>query len=143
MKYQSLWAVGLLAIALAACDDTPPQPPLSPPPTTQVQIPAPQARTLSPQERFLARIQQAASGNNVIRNARMNGDNELGVVFDSQVKLDQVKPLMTTLLREMRDAFPGRPLTVIGYATNGQPMATLRYDPSAPADANVTYRPNF
>ncbi len=51
----------------------------------------------------MARIKNAASGNNVIRDARMNGDNELGVVLSENVKLRQVRPLMQTLIKEMRD----------------------------------------
>jgi hypothetical protein len=98
---------------------------------------------LTRQEAFLARIKRASRGNNVIFDARMNRDDELGVVLGSQVKLDQVRDLMTTLLREMRDEFPGRPLTVLAYAPNGEHMATMRYDPGAPPNANVTYTPKF
>lgn len=145
MKYKAFLATGLLAL-LAGCGDEPPPAKAPPPPPPAARAPAspvPQAQAPSRQERFLARIQRSATGNNVIRDARMNGDDELGVVLDTQVKLDQVRPLMTALLREMRDEFPGRALTVIAYAPNGQPMATMRYDPSAPADTNVTYKPNF
>ena len=145
MNSKSFWTAGLLAMLLAGCDDPPPKAPPAPPPALQAPAaPAPQLRApASQQEQFLARIKRSAAGNNVIRDARMNRDNELGVVFDTQVKLDQVRPLMTTLLREMRDEFPGRPLMVIAYAPSGQPMATMQYDPSAPADSNVTYKPNF
>lgn len=144
MNSKSFCTAGLLAMLLAGCDDPPPKAPPSRPPVAQAPAaPAPQLRAPSKQEQFLARIKGSAAGNNVIRDARMNRDNELGVVFDTQVKLDQVRPLMTTLLREMRDEFPGRPLMVIAYAPNGQPMATMQYDPSAPTDSNVTYKPNF
>ncbi|HUM95825.1 MAG TPA: hypothetical protein PLU26_15320 [Candidatus Competibacter sp.] len=144
MNHKPFWIAGLLAMLLAGCDDPPPKAPPSRPPVAQAPAaPAPQLRAPSKQEQFLARIKGSAAGNNVIRDARMNRDNELGVVFDTQVKLDQVRPLMTTLLREMRDEFPGRPLMVIGYAPNGQAMATMGYDPSAPADSNVSYKPNF
>lgn len=95
------------------------------------------------QEAFLGRIKQAAAANGVIRNARMNGDSELGIVVGQQVKLKELKPLMTTLLKEMRESFPGRPLTVRAYAPNNQPMATMRFDPSAPSNSNVTYTTNF
>lgn len=145
MHYKPFLIAGL-PMLLAGCGDEPPPPkapPARPPAVQAPAAPAPQLRAPGRQEQFLARIKQSAAGNNVIRDARMNGDNELGVVFDTRVKLDQVRPLMTTLLREMRDEFSGRPLTVIGYAPNGQPMATMRYDPSAPADANVSYKPNF
>jgi hypothetical protein len=91
------------------------------------------------QEAFLARIKQAARGNGAIREARMNGDDELGVVLGSQVKLGQLKPLMTTLMREMRDEFPGRALTVRAYAPNGKEMAVMQHDPSRPASANTTF----
>lgn len=143
MKHKPIWIAGILVALLAGCDEQPPEAPQSPPATEASSSYAPQTRALSKQEQFLARIQQSAAGNNVIRDARMNGDNELGVVLDTKVKLDQVRPLMTTLLREMRDEFSGRSLMVIAYTPAGQPMATMRYDPSAPADANVTYKPNF
>lgn len=100
-------------------------------------------RDLTRQEAFLARIQEASRGNEVILDARMNGDDELGVVLGPQVQLDQVRGVMTALLREMRADFPNRPLTVLAYAPNGQLMATLHYDPAAPHDANATYAPNF
>lgn len=145
MKRNALWAcAGLLLAVTAGCGEQSP-PPL--PTQAPAAYPGPGAagggRAMSRQEQFLSRIRQANSGNNVIRDARMNGESELGVVLDTQVKLDQVRPLMTTLLKEMRDEFPGRPLQVIAYAPNGQPMATMRYDPNAPANANVTYTPNF
>jgi hypothetical protein len=101
------------------------------------------AAGMTRQEAFLARIKGAAAGNGVITDARMNRDNELGVVLGPDVKLNRVRDLMTTLLREMRSAFPGRPLMVIAYAPNGKQMATMHYDPSAPANANVVYRPDF
>ena len=97
----------------------------------------------SRQEAFLARIRQASSGTGVIRDARMRGDNELGVVLGQGVKLNEVKPILVKFLKEMREEFPGRPLTVRAYAPNNQPMATMRYDPSAPASSNVTYTTNF
>ena len=133
---------GLLTLLALGCDqsgDEKSQPRKSVPSATTSQT----APSSIQQERFLARIQRAAAGNNVIRTARMNGDSELGVVLDKQVELGQVKPLLTTLLREMRTEFPGHPLQVIAYAQNGQPLATMRYDPAAPPDANVTYQPNF
>lgn len=127
--------VALPLTVLSGCGDDSPPAASAPPPVEQ--------RALSRQEQFLARIQQAAASNNVIRTARMNQDNELGVVLDSKVKPPEIKPLLTTLLREMRDEFPNRPLQVIAYAPTGQALASMRYDPAAPADANVTYRPNF
>ena len=133
---------GLLTLLAVGCDqpgDEKSQPGKSVPSTAASPTVSPSTR----QERFLARIQQAAVGNNVIRTARMNGDNELGVVLDKQVELAQVRPLLTTLLREMRTEFPGHPLQVLAYAPNGQPLATMRYDPAAPPEANVIYQPNF
>ena len=133
---------GLLALLVLGCDQPSDEKSLSRqsvPSTTA----SPAVPTSIRQERFLARIQQAAVGNNVIRTARMNGDNELGVILDKQVELAQVRPLLTTLLREMRTEFPGHPLQMIAYAPNGQPLATMRYDPAAPPDANVIYQPNF
>ena len=133
---------GLLVLLVLGCDqpgDEKSPPRQSMPSTTASPTVPPSTR----QERFLARIQQAAVGNHVIRTARMNGDNELGVVLDKQVELVQVRPLLTTLLREMRTEFPGHSLQVIAYAPNGQPLATMRYDPAAPPDANVIYQPNF
>lgn len=96
---------------------------------------------LSRQEAFLARIKSASRSNGVILNARMNGDSELGVVLGPKVRLKAVRPLMTTLLREMREAFPNRPLTVIAYATDGPQMAIMRYNPQAPSNANVVFTP--
>lgn len=142
MKRKALAAcAGLLGVLIMGCEQQAPPPPQAPQP--QSSAPALENRTLTKQERFLQRVQQAAAMNNVIRDARMNGDDELGVVLDSRLQLDQVRPLMTTLLREMRDEFPGKPLQVIAYALNGKPLASMRYDPSAPSDANVTYKPNF
>ncbi len=117
---------------------TTPQPPVvTQPPTT-----APQTnRGVTQQAAFLARIKNAASGNNVIRDARMNGDNELGVVLSENVKLRQVRPLMQTLLKEMRDEFPNRVLTVRAYAPNGQELAVMRHDPSAPRGRDTTFTP--
>ncbi len=95
----------------------------------------------SRQATFLARIKAAARSNGVIQQARMNGDSELGIVLGQNVKLRQIKPLMTSLLREMRDEFPRRALTVIAHAPNGRTLATMRYNPNAPASANVTFTP--
>lgn len=92
------------------------------------------------QEAFLARIKGASQTNGVVQEARMNGDDELGVVLGSQVKLREVKPLMTVLLRQMRDEFPNRRLTVRAYAPNGKQMAVMEFDPAAPSNANVTYK---
>jgi len=100
---------------------------------------APQGRTR--QEAFLGRIKNAARSNGVIREARMNGDDELGIVFGSNVKLKQIKPLMLTLLREMRDEFPGRALTIRAYAPNAKEMAVMRYNPKAPGNTNTTFTP--
>lgn len=138
-----LMAAGLSTLLVLGCDQpgdekSPPQNSMSSAMTNPT-VPSSSTR----QERFLARIEQAAAGNNVIRTARMNGDSELGVVLDKQVEPGQVRPLLTTLLREMRTEFPGHPLQVIAYAPNGRPLATLRYDPAAPPDANVIYQPNF
>lgn len=142
MKRKALGAcAGLLVTLTIGCEQQSPE--LSQSPESAQPAPAAKGRALTKQEQFLARIQQATLGNNVIHDARMNGDDELGVVLDKQVKLDQLRPLMTTLLREMRDEFPGKPLQVIAYALNGKPLATMRYDPAAPSDANVTYKPNF
>ena len=93
------------------------------------------------QEAFLGRIKNAARSNGVIREARMNGDDELGIVFGPNVKLKQIKPLMLTLLREMQDEFPGRVLTIRAHAPNGKEMAIMRYDPKAPSNANTTFTP--
>ncbi|MBA3442110.1 MAG: hypothetical protein H0T92_19800 [Pyrinomonadaceae bacterium] len=113
-----------------------------PPVVTQPPTTAPQTnRGVTQQEAFLARIKNAASGNNVIRDARMNGDNELGVVLSENVKLRQVRPLMQTLLKEMRDEFPNRVLTVRAYAPNGQELAVMRHDPSAPRGRDTTFTP--
>lgn len=143
MNHKTFWVAGLLATLLVGCDE--PSPQVSQP-TAVTQAPdssSSQGQTMNKQEQFLARIRQSSAGNDVILDARMNGDNELGVVLGPQVKLDQVRPLMTALLREMRDEFPNRTLLVIAYASNGQPMATMNYDPTAPADENVTFKSNF
>ena len=95
------------------------------------------------QEAFLSRIRAAGEGTGVIRDARMRGDSELGVVLGQGVKLNEVKPVLVKLLKEMREEFPGRALTVRAYAPNNQPLATMRYDPSAPSSSNVTYTTNF
>ena len=139
-------AVLVFAPVLAGC---PASEPASAPPgaATPPAVRAPQRRAPgssgggSRQEAFLTRIRAAARQNGVIQQARMNGDSELGVVLGQNVKLRQIKPLMTSLLREMRDEFPRRALTVIAYAPNGRALATLRYNPSAPASANVTFTP--
>jgi hypothetical protein len=89
---------------------------------------------------FLARIKNASRTNGVIVDARMNGASELGVVFGQNVKLRDIRPLMTTLMREMRDSFPGRALTIRGYAPNGKEMAVMRYNPSLPANRNTTFQ---
>ncbi len=113
-----------------------------PPVVTQPPTTAPQTnRGVTQQEAFLARIKNAASGNNVIRDARMNGDSELGVVLSENVKLRQVRPLMQTLLKEMRDEFPKRVLTVRAYAPNGQELAVMKHDPSAPRGRDTTFTP--
>jgi hypothetical protein len=102
----------------------------------------PPARSgVAPQEAFLARIKSASSGNGVVRDARMNGVDELGVVLSENVKLRQVRPLMQTLLREMRDEFPNRALTVRAYAPNGKELAVMRHDPSAPRGRDTTFTP--
>ncbi len=117
---------------------TPPPPPVvTQPPVTQPQT----NRGATQQEAFLARIKNAASGNNVIRDARMNGDNELGVVLSENVKLRQVRPLMQTLMKEMRDQFPNRVLTVRAYAPNGKELAVMKHDPSAPQGRDTTFTP--
>jgi len=114
----------------------------TPPVATQPTTIAPQTnRGVTQQEAFLARIKNAASGNNVIRDARMNGDNELGVVLSENVKLRQVRPLMQTMLKEMRDQFPDRVLTVRAYAPNGKELAVMKHDPSAPRGRDTTFTP--
>ena len=116
---------------------TTPPPVVTQPPTT-----APQTnRGVTQQEAFLARVKNAATGNNVIRDARMNGDSELGVVLSENVKLRQVRPLMQTLLKEMRDDFPNRALTVRAYAPNGKELAVMKHDPSAPRGKDTTFTP--
>ncbi len=117
-------------------------PTTQPPVVTQPPTTAPQTnRGATQQEAFLARIKNAASGNNVIRDARMNGDNELGVVLSENVKLRQVRPLMQTLIKELRDEFPNRVLTVRAYAPNGKELAVMRHDPSAPQGRDTTFTP--
>ena len=95
---------------------------------------------MSSPEAFLARIKNASRTNGVIVNARMNGSDELGVVFGQRVKLRDIQPVMTTLMREMRDAFPGRAWTIRGYAPNNKEMAVMRYNPSLPANRNTTFQ---
>ena len=70
----------------------------------------------------------------------MNGSDELGVVFGKNVKLREIRSLMTTLMREMRGSFPGRTLTIRGYAPNVKEMAVMRYNPSLPANRNTTFQ---
>lgn len=133
-----------IAWGLAGCGQQTAEAPAAPtaPPGYSRTVPGPAVRGNQPvarQEAFLARIKRAAAGNGVIREVRMRGDNELGVVFGQQVKLREIKPLMTTLLREMRGEFPGRVLLVRAYAPNGKSLATMRFDPSAPPNANTTF----
>ena len=118
----------------------PPQPVIAPPQSQPMQAP-PARSSAAPQEAFLARIKNASSGNGIIRDARMNGDSELGVVLSENVKLRQVRPLMQTLLREMRDEFPNRALTVRAYAPNGQELAVMQHNPSAPRGRDTTFTP--
>lgn len=153
---KSLLVAGLIAGA-AGCGkqnaEPPPSSSTAPVPRSAPSAPVvrepsaapPVARERGPsrEDAFLARIRGAAAGNGVVTDARLNGSGELGVVLGSQVKLSQVRNVMTSLLKEMRDEFPGRPLGVIAYAPNGKPLATMRYDPSAAPNANVTYKPNF
>ena len=136
------FALTMIAVSAASCGggagtDTRTTPTTQPPVVTQPQT----NRGATQQEAFLARIKNAASGNNVIRDARMNGDNELGVVLSENVKLRQVRPLMQTLMKEMRDQFPNRVLTLRAYAPNGKELAVMRHDPSAPQGRDTTFTP--
>ncbi len=138
-------AVLVFAPVLAGCPASEPAsapPGAAPPPAARAPLRAPgNSGGGSRQEAFLARIRSAARANGVIQQARMNGDSELGIVLGQNVKLRQIKPLMTSLLREMREEFPRRALTVIAHAPNGRTLATMRYNPNAPASANVTFTP--
>jgi hypothetical protein len=91
-------------------------------------------------EQLLTRIENAARASGAIVDAQITPNDELKVVVGERVKLGEIRPLMVMLLKEMREYFPGRDLSVRSFAPNGEPLATIEYDPSAPSDANVTYQ---
>lgn len=145
-RASQVFMLTMLVMTLVSCGgagtETRTTPTTQPPIVSQPTTTAPQTNQgATRQEAFLARIKNAASGNNVIRDARMNGDSELGVVLSENVKLRQVRPLMQTLLKEMRNEFPNRVLTVRAYAPNGKELAVMRHDPSAPQGRDTTFTP--
>ena len=71
---------------------------------------------------FLHRIRQADPRYQTIDKAVLNEQNELGVILNRHVDMDEVRPLMRTLLTQMAKAFPGQNLTVIAYAPTQPPM---------------------
>jgi len=120
----------------------------APKPEGRVQTPVQQPRSapqrapqvaVDAEKAFTQKILKAAATNGVITKAAMRDGSELGVVLGKSVKLDDIKPLMVSLLKQMRVSFPNRDLTIRAYAPNGERMATMNYDNSAPADQNVTY----
>jgi hypothetical protein len=91
-------------------------------------------------EVFLARIRAAGTDRGAVRSARMERPGELAVVLDPQLKKREVRPLLTNLLGEMRDAFGGeRAITVRAYAPNQRQIAVMRYAPGANPD--TTFEP--
>src|SRR5512140_248385 len=136
MAIRRMIVAGLCPLIFGGCGlvtDPPPKPaqrverPVQP---LQDRRSIPTERAANAQDAFAQRILKASSTNGVITKAAMRGGNELGVVLGRQVQLKDIKPLMVTLLREMRQQFPGRDLTVRAYTPNGKPMATMKYDDS-------------
>ena len=74
------------------------------------------------QVEFLHQIRQADPRYQTIEKAVLNEQNELGVILNRHVDMDDVRPLMRTLLTQMARAFPGQNLTVIAYAPTEPPM---------------------
>jgi hypothetical protein len=73
------------------------------------------------QMEFLHRIRESDPHYATIEKAVLNEQNELGVILNSQVDMDAVRPLMRTLLTQMAQAFPGQDLTAIAYAPTEPP----------------------
>ena len=71
---------------------------------------------------FLHQIRQADPRYQTIDKAVLNEQNELGVILNRHVDLDEVRPLMRTLLTQMAKAFPRQDLTIIAYAPTQPPM---------------------
>jgi hypothetical protein len=79
---------------------------------------------------FLHRVRHADPRHETIEQAVFNAHTELGVILNRHVNMDDVRPLMRTLLTQMAQDFPGHDLTVIAYAPSEPPMqiGTARLD---------------
>ncbi len=121
------------AVALAACDATPPA----------VQAPSASVAAGDLQSRkmaFLHRIREADPASRTIERALMNDDGELGVILDKSVQLDDIPPLMKSLLTQMAADFPNEDLTVIAYTPSAPPLklGTAHLDARS---REMTYQP--
>jgi len=108
------------ACLLAACDAAPPG-------TTQdanrgVGNPGAQSSDLKQRQvAFLNRIREADPQGRTIDRALVNEQNELGLILDRSVEMNNIPPLMKTMLTQMAGEFPGEDLTVIAYAPSDPP----------------------
>jgi hypothetical protein len=71
---------------------------------------------------FLNRIRAADPRYQTIERALLNEQNELGIILKRDVDLNDIPPLMRSLLTQMAKEFPGEDLTVIAYTPTEPPM---------------------
>lgn len=71
-------------------------------------------------------VVQTASG--LIQDAYVRDSNKLGVVISSTVTPNDVQPLARSLVKGMRQSFPGQDLTVLMYAPDKKLILTAQYD---------------
>jgi hypothetical protein len=71
-------------------------------------------------------VVQTAGG--LIQDAYVRDSNKLGVVISSTVTPNDVQPLASSLVKGMRQSFPGQDLTVLMYAPDKKLVLTAQYD---------------
>ena len=76
------------------------------PPPLQAQSTSAASELRQRQVAFLHRLRQADPRYQTIEKTVLNEDNELGVILNRQVEMEEVRPLMQTLLTQMAKAFP-------------------------------------
>jgi hypothetical protein len=135
-----IYSVAALAFALTGCDQPGGTAPASQTATASNQSANSTATRETRRAEFLNRIRAADPRYKTIERALLNERNELGVILKRDVDLDDVPPLMRSLLTEMAKEFPGEDLTVVAYAPANPPMTigTGRLDATT---REMTYTP--
>lgn len=89
---------------------------------------------------FLNRIREADPQGHTIDRALLNEQNELGLILDRSVEMQNIPPLLKTMLTKMASEFPGEDLTVVAYAPSNPPRKIGTAHLNA-ATRDMTYTP--